>query len=159
MKGQIFILAALAITLAFFFVIPKFQQEIYLPDIDTSQLENIAMQYNKWVAYTSIDNYNILDFGDFVKQNYPHLEFVYLLAENQDLKIANFFDKDLNVSVNGHVFLIKQNSYNETTFVDKIIFNSEFTNFTYIPENNYSGAIFLRVNKGIVKVQLLKIFK
>jgi hypothetical protein len=159
MKGQIFILATLAITLAIFFTIPKFQQEIYLPNIDMSQLENIATQYNKWIAYASIESYNILDFGNFVKQNYPNLEFIYLLAENQNLKIVNFFDNEINCSVNGENFIIAQNSYGETSFSDEIIFNSSFANFTYTPKNIYSGVIFLRTDKGIVKLELLKIFK
>lgn len=159
MKGQIFILGALAITLAFFFAIPKFQQQIYLPDLDLSQLENIAKQYNKWIAYASIESYNILDFGEVVKDNYPNLEFVYLLSENQALKIVNFFDYNLSVTINGENLTLKPFSYEQTNFQEEINFTSNFVNFSYKPNHTYSGAIFLRINKGITELTLLKIFK
>ena len=159
MKGQIFILASLAIAVAIFLSIPRFQQEIYFPNIEALQLENIAAQYNKWIAYASIEDYDILSFGNYVKQNFDNLEFIYLLAENKTLKIANFFDTEINCSVNGKNFTIPRNSSKETLFLGKIVFNSSFANFSYVPRNNYSGAIFLISNKGIVKSKLLKIFK
>ena len=159
MKGQVFILAALAVAFAIFFAIPKFQEEIYLPKIDNAQLENIATQYNKWIAYTSIENYNILDFGNFVKQNYSYLEFIYLLTENKNVKIANYFDNPITCTINDQNLSISPNSYEEITFTNKIIFNSSFINFSYTPKNDYSGAIFLRMNSGVVKLELLKIFK
>lgn len=159
MKGQIFIFTAIAITLALFFALPDFQQEIYLPDTNLYQLENIAKQYNNWIAYLSINNYNILDFGNFVRDNYSNLEFIYLLTENKTYKIANFFGNNLNITINDKNFIINTSSFKESYFQNEIDLTSNFLNFTYIPENNYSGAIFLRINKGTVKLELLKIFK
>ena len=158
MKGQIFILGALAITLAFFFAIPAFQQEIYLPDTDLSQLENIAYEYNKWIAYSSIDVYNPLDFGEFVNKTYSGLDFFYILAVNQSLHVANFFNDNLSMKINGENISVLKGSLEQISFQNEINFSSEFVNFTYIPNHSYSGVIFLRSDKGVSMLELLKIY-
>ncbi len=160
MKGQIFILGAMGVVVALFIVIPTIQKEIYLPNTDNSMLKNIAKEYNYWIAYSSIEgNYNILDFGRFIKENYPNIEFFYLFTEGNNLKVANFFDSKMEFSVNGDDFFINPNQSTETSFSGEIDFSSEHRDFKYTPKNEFSGAIFLRIDKGIAKIQLLKIFK
>ena len=160
MKGQIFVLGAIAVVVTLYLVMPNIHSEIYLPNTDYSLLENIAKEYNYWIAYSSVEGtYDILDFGNFVKENYPNLEFFYLFAEENNLKVANFFDSKINFSINGKDFSLKQNKSVSTGFSGNINFNSEFKNFTYNPENKYSGAIFLMLDKEISKLQVLKIFK
>jgi hypothetical protein len=159
-KGQIFVLGAIGLVVALFLITPNLQKEIYLPSTDYSQLKNIAKEYNYWIAYSSLEeNYNILDFGSFVKENYPNLEFFYLLAEEDNLKVANFFDNGINFSINGRDFSLEQNNFVSTGFSRNINFSSEYKNFNYSPKNKFSGAIFLRIDKGISKLQLLKIFE
>ncbi|MCK4730025.1 MAG: hypothetical protein KAT28_01780 [Candidatus Aenigmarchaeota archaeon] len=160
MKGQIFILGAMGIVIALLMIIPTIQKEIYLPNTDNSVLKNIAVEYNYWIAYSSLEGtYNILDFGTFIKENYPNLEFFYLFAEGNNLQIANFFDAEIEFSLNGNDFFIEPNQSTETSFSGELDFSSEYRNFRYNPENEFSGAIFLRVDKGIAKIQLLEIFK
>ncbi|RLI98900.1 MAG: hypothetical protein DRP06_04525 [Candidatus Aenigmatarchaeota archaeon] len=160
MKGQIFILGAMGIVLALFMIIPTIQKEIYLPNTDNSMLKNIAGEYNYWIAYSSIGGSSeILDFGTFVKENYPNMEFFYVYTEGNNLKVANFFDEEMGFSVNGDNFSIKSNQSIETSFSSELDFSSDYRNFKYIPENEFSGAIFLRVDKGIARIQLLEIFE
>ncbi len=159
MKGQIFILGAIAITLAFFLAIPSFQQEIYLPDTDYSQMENIAKQFNKWLAYTSIQTYNSMDFGEFVKETYPSLNFFYLFAVNQNLHVVNFFNDNLSVEINGENVSVVKGSSEQITFQDEINFTSEFINFSYTPNHSYNGIIFLKSNRGISQLELLRIYE
>ena len=160
MKGQIFILGAVGIAVALFMIIPAIQKEIYLPNTDNSMLKNIAGEYNYWIAYSSLKgNYNLLDFGEFVKKNYPNIEFFYIFTEGNDLKVANFFDAEIEFSVNDNDFSIEPNQSIETSFSDEIDFSSEYRNFKYIPKNEFSGAIFLKIDKGIAKIQLFKIFE
>jgi len=159
-KGQIFILSALGVVVALFLIMPNLQREIYLPSTDYSLLNNIAKEYNYWIAYSSLEeNYNILDFGTFVKEHYPNLEFFYLLADSKNIKVANFFDTKINFSINNKKFSLEQNNSVEMNFSDEINFSSNCKNFSYIPKNKFSGAIFLRIDKGISKIQLLKIFE
>ncbi len=160
MKGQIFILGALSIVVTLFLLIPNLQKEIYLPNVDDSLLENIAKEYNYWIAYSSLEeNYNILDFGSFVKEHYPNLEFFYLLTDDNDVKVANFFDSKINFKINGEDFFLEQNNSAETSFSKEINFFSEYKNFSYIPENKFSGAIFLRIDKEFSELQLLKVLE
>ncbi len=160
MKGQIFVLGAIGLIVALFLTTSNLQKEIYLPKVDEPLLENIAKEYNYWIAYSSIEgNYNLLNFGNFVKENYPTIEFFYLLAEEDNLKVANFFDSGINFKINGKDFSLNKNDSVNCNFSGKINFSSKYKNFTYKPKNRFSGAIFFRIDKEITKPQLLKVFE
>ncbi len=150
----------MGIVLALLMIIPTIQKEIYLPNTDNSMLKNIAGEYNYWIAYSSLEGtYDILDFGIFVKENYPNLEFFYLFTESNNLKVVNFFDEEIEFSVDNDDFSIEPNQSIETFFSGELDFSSEYRNFKYTPENEFSGAIYLRIDKGIAKIQLLEIFE
>lgn len=160
MKGQVFILGALTLVIAMFVFLPVLQEELYLPEADSPALDNIATQYNYWISYSSIDeNYNPLAFGKIVKQNYPFVEFFYVLADGEKVYVANFLDSSLNVSINGKEILTQPSSFDYTTFHGNLTFSSDYWNFSYEPKNKFSGAIFLRLNSPSVRLSEKRIFR
>lgn len=160
MKGQIFILGALTLALAMLMFLPSVQKELYLPDLDNSVLENIAGQYNYWLSYSSTDKtYDPMAFGRFVKENYPYVEVFYVLKDGDKVYMANFLSEPLNASINGKDFLIEPNSVDNSTAHGNITFQSDYRNFTYKPENSFSGAIFLRIKTSQAELNEFKVYR
>jgi hypothetical protein len=160
MKGQIFILRSIVLAIAIFTLLPMLQDELYLPKADSSALENIASEYNNWIAQVSIsDDYNPQAFGQFVKGEYPYVDFFYILADKDRVYAANFFDGPTDFSINGNEFSIAANSSVATTFHGNIIFQSEYKNFTYEPKNDFSGAIFLQIESSQAKMIEFRSFR
>jgi len=162
MKGQIFVLGAVALALALFAFIPVLQNNPFLPKADTSLPENLATECNYWISQVSVsESYDPMAFGSFVKKEYPYVDFFYVLAdEKQDhIYIANFFDEPLNFSLNGKGFLVAPNSSAKASFEGTITLYSGKRNFTYSPKNDFSGAIFLESGSSVSRVRLLKVFE
>jgi hypothetical protein len=160
MKGQIFILGAVALAIAMFALLPMLQNELYLPKADSPALENIATEYNYWISGVSIsDKYDPLAFGRFVKMEYPYVEFFYVLTDKDKVYPSNFFDNSFNASINGRGFLIEPNSSIDMTFHGNITFQSEYRNFSYEPKNDFSGAIFLRIKNSQVELREYRVFR
>lgn len=162
MKGQIFVLGAVALVIAFVAFLPSLQSELFLPEADTTLLENIAKEYNYWIARVSVsDSYEHMAFGSFVKKEYPYMDFFYVLADEKagHIYIANFFGEPVDFSVNGKEFSVGPNSSAKAGFNDPIILSSGLRNFTYSPKNDFSGAIFLESGSSVSKVRLLKVFE
>lgn len=162
MKGQIFVLGAVALVIAIFALLPNLQGSLFLPEADTSLLENIATEYNYWISQVSVsDSYDPMAFGGFVKKEYPYVSFFYVLADEKQghIFIANFFDEPLNFSVNGKGFLVAPNSSVKASFEGTITLYSGKRNFTYSPKNDFSGAIFLESGSSASRVRLLKKFE
>lgn len=159
MKGQVFILGVISLIMALFFVLPSLQKEVYVPQTKVHMLENIAEGYNYWISYSSLEeDYKILDFGNFVKNNYPELEFFYILDDEEDTLVANFFDLPINFTLNGKSYNLESNGYIKIDSESEIIFSSQMKNFTYEPRNSFSGAIFIELDNDISNEKLLRIF-
>ncbi|MGC9310499.1 MAG: hypothetical protein ACP5E4_02115, partial [Candidatus Aenigmatarchaeota archaeon] len=145
MRGQIFVLGALSVFVALFVLASGMQESLFLPPPNTGPLDNLATEYNYWLAYVSMEGeeHDPLAFGRAVKQSYPYVGFFYVLADEGEngLYFANFFNEDLNVSLNGRNFEVLPNSTVRTRVEGEVSVLSDFKNFTYRPESSISGAI------------------
>jgi len=165
MKGQIFLLGAISVALALFLLAPGMQKEIFLPKTDTYILENIALEYNYWLSYLSLEDegdYEPESFGRFVKENYPHLELYYIIYPRGENAIyfANFFDETLIFSLEGQDYPAlpneAQTALKLTGRADISVLGREFS---ILPKSRFSGAIFISSGSPMAKAEILKIFE